>query len=185
MLKYSLLLLGNMKCYLCGGKSRFKQQKGRSICNSCFCRLLEKRVRKYARLNKLFKKGDRILVKGDVNKYFVESILKDLPVKLFFKKNNNINKVVVEWTLDDEINEFVKALFLNKKVKKAGKTDVRLLKVLTDEEVKKFAKINKIKFKPNKKDKAVQEFLDNVEAKHPNIKYNLLKNIDNLKHSGW
>ncbi|MBR9691171.1 hypothetical protein GOV06_00120 [Candidatus Woesearchaeota archaeon] len=168
-----------MKCYLCKGKASIKQQKGRSICNRCFCKLIEKRVRKYSRINKLFKKNDRILVLGNVSRYFLESMLKGLPVKLFFRKNN-VNKVVVEWTMDDEVNEFMKALFLGKKMKKAKKNEIKLLKVLTDDEVKKFAKIKKLKFKVNKRDKDVQKFLDNVEKKHPNIKYNLLKNINVL-----
>ena len=164
-----------MKCYLCKGRGVIKQQKGRDICRKCFCMLLEKRIRKYARLNKLFKKGDRILVKGGMDKYFVKSILKDMPVKLVSKGGN---KVVIQWSLDDEINEFVKALFEGKKVKKIK--GIKLLKVATDKELLMFAKIKKIKFKPNKKDKGVQMFLDAVEAKHPNIKYNLLHNIQLL-----
>ncbi|MBW2996390.1 hypothetical protein KY332_03760 [Candidatus Woesearchaeota archaeon] len=163
-----------MKCYLCGGRASFKQQKGRAICNRCFCKLIEKRVRKYARVNKLFKKNDRLIVKGAVNRYFVKSMLKGLPVKFVRDRG----KKVVEWTMDDEVNEFVKALFLNKKVKKSK--DIRLLKVVTDKEIERFARIKKLKFKPNPKDKDVQKFLDNVEKKHPNIKYNLLKNIDML-----
>jgi len=164
-----------MKCYLCGGKSSFEQQKGRAICNECFCKQIEKRVRKYARVNKLFKRNDKLVVQGAVNKYFVKSMLEGLPVK--FVKTNG--KKVIEWTLDDENNEFVKALFENKKVKKSK--DIKLLKVLTDAEIERFAKIKKLKFKAGKKDKDVQRFLDDIEAKHPNIKYNLVKNVGLLK----
>ena len=52
--------------------------------------------------------------------------------------------------------------------------------MLTDKEVEIFAKINKLKFKARKKDKLSKEFLDNVEKKHPNIKYNLLRNLGML-----
>ena len=177
-----------MKCFLCGGKGVIKQQKGRDLCARCFSNIIEKRIRKHVRMNKLFKKNDRILVLGGVNKFLVESILKKLPVKLFFRKRedkefvkkNNINKIVVEWTLDDEVNEFMKAVLEGKKVKEKGKKYVKLLKVVTDKELLFFAKFNKIKFKPKKKDEIVQIFLDEVEDEHPNIKYNLLNNISML-----
>ncbi|MBD3354513.1 hypothetical protein GF361_00850 [Candidatus Woesearchaeota archaeon] len=177
-----------MKCYLCGGNGDIKQQKGRSVCKACFCRLLEKRIRKHARVNKLFSKDDRILVTGDVNKYLVKSILKDLPVKLFFKrkedkkfiKEKNINKVVVEWTMDDENNRFMKGIFNDESYEKMPEKYVKLLIAVTDDEIKKFAEIKKLDFKENKKDKDVQGLLDKVEKKHPNIKYNLLRNIKGL-----
>ena len=126
----------------------------------------------------LCKKNDKIVVKGAVNKYLINSMLKGLPVKVYSKKVRGA-KEVIEWTMDDEANEFVKALFEGKKGRKSNA--IKLLKVLTDVEVERFAKIKKLKFKANKKDKDVQKFLDNVEAKHPNIKYNLLKNIGTLK----
>ncbi len=177
-----------MKCYLCGGKGDIKQQKGRSICETCFCRLLEKRIRKHARVNKLFKKDDRIMVIGEINKYFVRSILKDLPVKLFFKEKEDkkfieqkdINKVVVRWTMDDENNKFMKSIFSDEVYEEMPEKYVRLLSAATDDEIKKFAEIKNIEFKKNKKDQDVQWFLDKVEKKHPNIKYNLLRNIKQL-----
>lgn len=174
-----------MKCYLCKKEGNIEYQK-RPICSSCFSRIIEKRIRKNARINKLFNKNDRILVLGKINKYFVESMLKDLPVKLFFRakedkefiKKNRINKVVALWTLDDEANKFIKGVFSAKKVKANKK--IKLLVNVSDKELEMFSKSNKIKFNPNKKDKDVQKFLDNVEKKHPNIKFNLLRNINEL-----
>jgi len=147
--------------------------------------LIERRIRRNTRINKLFSKGDRLLVLGEINKYFVKSILKELPVKLFFSKKednafvkkNKINKIVIQWTLDDDINAFVKALFEGGKVKKMPKNYVKLLVSATDKEIALFARIRKISFKPRGKDILVQKFLDNIEKKHHNIKYNLMKNI--------
>jgi len=177
-----------MECYLCGKKADIKQQKGRAICKNCFCRLIEKRIRKNARVNKLFKKNDKILVIGELNKFFVKSILKDLPVELFFRKKEdkkfveekNINKIVIRWTMDDENNRFMKALFDDEEYKERSEKYVKLLNVATDGELKKFAKFKNIEFKPNKKNKDVQKFLDEVAEKHPNIKYNLIRNIEEL-----
>lgn len=178
-----------MGCYLCGGRAYIKQQKNRYICNRCFCRLFEKRIRRYTRLKKVFQPGDRILVIGDVNRYLAERIVGRLPVKLFFRarlskefvKKNGINKILIEWSLDDGANEFLLGLFRGKKVRKLGKGHVKLLKVVTDKEIELFAKLEKLRFKPNKKDPFVQKLLDELQKKHPSIRYTLLKNIEELK----
>ena len=47
--------------------------------------------------------------------------------------------------------------------------------------LEKYAKIKGLKFKSNKKDKKVQNFLDKIQEKYPNAKYNLLRNIEELR----
>ena len=172
-----------MKCYQCNRTAKIKQQKGRAVCNVCFCRLIEKRIRKNARLNKIFRKGDKILVLGELNKYFVKSIIKDLPVEMYFKmkedkeftKKKKINKIIRQETIDDKINLFLEKLFLGKNIKSRKKT-ISLLNVITDKEAKLFAKIKKLRFKENKKNKDIQNLLDDLEKKDPGAKFRLLKN---------
>jgi len=172
-----------MKCYLCNKKGQIKQQKGRVICNECFCRLIEKRVRKNARLNEIFKKGDKILVVGELNKYFTKSIVKGLPVELFFKakedkdfiKKEKINKVLRQETIDDNINLFLENLFLGKRMIK--KHNLNLLDVITDKEAELFAKIKGLRFKANKKNKDIQLILDEMEKKDQGAKFRLFKNM--------
>ena len=178
-----------MKCYLCGAKASIKQQKNRSICDRCFSRLIEKRIRKFTRLNKIFKPKDRILVIGEINKYLIKNITGEMPIKLFFRANinkdfvkkNKINKILIEYTLDDEINSFLTSLFKGKKIKRLDKKHIKLLKPVTDDEAKEFARINRLRFKPNKKDPFIQILIDELHQNHPNAKYTLLNNIDDLK----
>jgi hypothetical protein len=180
-----------MKCYLCNKTAEIKQQKGRAVCNECFSRLIEKRVRKYTRLNKIFRPNDRVLVIGELNKYLVKSIAKGLPIKIFYRvkidknfvKKNKINKVIIEWTADDRDNLFLESLFSRQSMKNIlnKKSSISLLCVITDKEAKLFAKIKKLKFKENKKNKDVQRFLDDMEKKDPGIKFRLLKNRNFLK----
>ncbi len=177
-----------MKCYLCSKTAKIKQQKGRAVCDGCFCRLIEKRIRKYTRLNKIFRPKDRVLVLGDLNKYFVESIVKNLPIELYFRTKENkefvkkkkINKIIRQETMDDQVNLFLENLFIDKSMK-SGKSSISLLKVITDKEAKLFARIKKLKFKENKKNKDVQKFIDELEKKDPGTKYRLLKNVNFLK----
>ena len=177
-----------MKCYLCNKKAQIKQQKGRAVCNACFSRLIEKRIRKYTRLNQIFRPKDRILVIGDLNKYFVKSIIKNLPIEIFYRakedkefiKKKKINKVIAEWTIDDQVNRFLENLFLGNKSIKSRKSNISLLAVITDDEAKLFAKINRLRFKENKKNKDVQKFLDDMEKQDSGAKFRLLKNFDML-----
>ena len=145
-----------------------------------FCRLIEKRVRRHTRMNKVFRKNDKILVTDDLDMYFVKSITKKLPVKIYRKQVRNVRlKIVKQWTADDEINLFLKQMFYGKRIKQ--EKFVKLLKVITDEEASKFAKIKGLMFKPNKKDKLVQDFVDEMQKKYPDTKYKLIKSIEALK----
>lgn len=144
--------------------------------NCEFSRIIEKRIRKYTRLNKLFRKGDKILVKDNVSEYFVKRIIKDLPVKIV--KKGSCNKVVGVWTADDEINDF-----FMKMIGKRGRLDKRFVKIflgVTDDELEKYCKINGVKFKKRSKDKAVQSFVDKISYKHPDSKHKIIKSLERL-----
>jgi hypothetical protein len=147
-----------------------------------FTKVIEKRIRKYARLNRLFRKNDRILVKGSLEKYLVPRIIQDLPCKIYYQKPKNvrIDKIVVPWTLDDEINLFLKQYFTKKKAKQ-NKKHIKLLKPITDQEAARFAKLKKLSFKPNKKDKEIQKFIDKMTEHYQDTKYKLYKSIELLK----
>lgn len=178
-----------MKCYLCNKNADIKQQNNRYICDNCFSRIFEKRIRKFVRMNKVFRKDDIVLVIGDVNKELVKRIIGKRPLNVYFKskedkefiKKNKINKVIVEWTLDDEANCFLLELFRRKKQKRLDKDHVKFLVDMTDEDVIEFARINRLKFKPNKKDKDVMKLVNELQKEHPSAKYTLIKNIEELK----
>src|SRR3989344_4906255 len=118
-----------MKCYICKRNAQIEEQKNRAICNECFCRLIEKRVRRYTRTNDVFTPNKRILVVGEVNKCLAKSIVGQMPVKLFFSKKidtdfikkNKIDSVLIEWTIDDEGNQFLAKLFKGESFKKIDK----------------------------------------------------------------
>jgi len=164
-----------MKCHICSKGARIKEFENRYICDRCFSRKIEKRVRKLIRIEKLFSRGDKIVVKDPICKFLLENILKDLQVKFVSK-----GKVVIPNSLDDELVEFLNSMFYNKKVKKLSKKYVKILKVVKDDELKEFARINKLKFKPLRKDKKIMHLLDVLDLKYPNAKFNLFKNIKML-----
>jgi tRNA(Ile)-lysidine synthase TilS/MesJ len=150
------------------------------VCKDCFSKIIEKRIRKRIRLNKLFRKGDRILVSDKLSFYLVKKIIKDLPVKLFLEKSKKIkvNKLVVKWTLDDKLLDFLESLFFGKKTRKPKQ--ISILDVISDDEAVMFSKINNIKFKPNKKDKNIVGLLNSLEKKYPEMRFSLSKSVSEL-----
>jgi hypothetical protein len=139
-----------------------------------FCRIIEKRVRKYTRLNKLFKKEDVILVKDAVSEHFVKKIIKDLPVKIVDK--GKADKTVELWTADDEINAFFKGILSESQDKRRAK----IFLWITDDELEKYCKILSIDFSRREKDKAIQKLIDDIAAKHPDSKHKAIKSLGRL-----
>jgi len=145
---------------------------------SNFCKMIEKRVRKDIRINKLFKKNDKIYVKDKLNKMFVDRIIGTLP-KTFVNDPKKATKIVIKCTLDDIANDFLEKLLFNKKI--SPKKGVKLLRTITDKEALLFAKYNNIKFTPNKKNNKIKEILDELENLYPQTRFSLLKSIESIK----
>ncbi|GAF92620.1 unnamed protein product, partial [marine sediment metagenome] len=160
-----------MKCHFCHKKAVIKDID-KFYCKNCFARVIEKRVRKYLRINKVIRKNDKLLVFDNVSLWFLKKIIKDPSIKIVFKKlkpelskvfenkkiktlakSKKANKIVLPWTADDEISLFLKAIFSNKKPKNLGQIQsyVKLFKVITEQELVMFSKIKKLGYKEKKK----------------------------------
>lgn len=165
-----------MQCYKCKNKATINIPHLRPVCSNCFITIIEKRIRKYIRINKLIKKNDRLIIKDPLSLYFIKKIIRS-PIKIV--KNNG--KEVLPWTLDDECNLFLK-LFFNKNfdINKIKNNNIKLFKTVTDEELIEFSKIRNIKYKTLNKDRNIGDLLNNL-SKYPEIKFSLLKCINNIK----
>ena len=103
-----------------------------------------------------------------------------MPVKLFLKKaKGKVNKKVIKYTLDDKLLTFLDEILFAKKAKQTK--EISIIDVITDKEAAMFAKINKIKFKPNHKNKELSSMLDTLEKKYPEIRFSLSKSVSELK----
>src|SRR3989344_4178709 len=117
-----------MKCYKCNCKAIISIPHLKPVCKRCFEGIIERRIRKYIRINKLIKKNDRLIIKDPICLYFIKKIIKS-PVKIV-KKNG---KEVIPWTLDDECNSFLYNFFKpNFKIKENNK--IKLLRTVTEQE---------------------------------------------------
>jgi len=171
------------KCRLCGVTKNF-EHLGRDICEKCFVRLIEKRVKKS--LGRIFSKGNKVLVVGDLAEYFLRKSVKNLPLKIVKRKEipsdvSNFDKIVVEETIDDVDAEFLSGFFSKQFVFKKNKKIIKILKSITDEEAVKFAEIKGVGFEVKKENKAIKEFLKKISKKHPEVRFNLLKNVKGVE----
>ena len=185
-----------MKCSVCNKKAEANLKHLGVLCKECFSRTIEKRIRKTTRINRIFKKNDNILVFDKLSFFMVNKIVKDLPKKIFFYKEynnisqlntkpikdcikkNKINRIIIPWTLDDEINQFLEQIFLNKKIKE--NEYIKLFKDATEEELDLFSKFNKIEYIKNKKNKGIEDFINKVEDRYTGTKFKLKKSYDRL-----
>jgi|GEM_PF-4369201 len=170
------------KCYLCGVTKTFKHLN-RFVCSRCFVRLIEKRVKKG--LSRVFSKNEAVLIVGDLAEYFFDLIMKGFPIKKIKRKRipaniSKFDKIVVESTMDDVDAGFL-AGFFGKGLIKKDKKIIRILQSITNEEALRFAKIKKINFKLSDKDEVIKKFLKEMSEKHPEIRFNLLKNVKEVE----
>lgn len=166
------------KCHLCDVTKTF-QHLGRNVCEKCFVRLIERRVKR--NLDRVFSKGDKVLVIGDLAEYFLKKSVKNLPLEITKRKKiiniKKYDKVVVESTMDDVDAGFL-AEFFGKdfKIDKNEKI-IKILSAITDEEALRFARIKGIDFEVKEENKKIKEFLKKIGQEHPEVRFNLLRNV--------
>ena len=149
---------------------------GLRLCKTCFCKLIEKRVKKEIRSKKLINEKEKILLldnnskeaiisehiirvaynsrvdllKVKINELKIGFLSKEVKVSI---KKNKIKQVIIPWNLDDEIIYFTENLFNKGDFKyighfKQNKTFcIKLLRNVLESECLLFAKCRKFKFK--------------------------------------
>ena len=183
-----------VQCYVCQGKRTFRHL-GRAICQKCFVRQIEKRVKKHLG-RKLFKKCDSVLVVGEVEKELLKKAVGDLPLDLTFSNElppsiKNFDHIVVGVNMDQIDETFLTGLFEGKlqlenrgiELKKNSEQEnmFNILEPLTEDEVKLYSKIKKIKLNLKARKNLGREFLDRLKEFNE-IKYNVYKNIKELRN---
>ena len=153
--------------------------------------MLEKRIRKNARINKIFSKNDKILITDDLNECLIRGMIKDLPVTIYkrktinqeFIKKNKINNIATKWTMDDTAINTLKEFLTGKKQKENNKK-TKLLEVASDKELERYAKIHNLKFEPNKKDKKYNKTIEHMQQKYSDTKEKLYQSKKTLEKIG-
>lgn len=153
------------KCHKCDKKSTWKDYTGKNYCESHFLGLLEKRVRKNIRINKLISLKEKYDIQEDkenkhlLTAYFLRRIFSD---RINLSKEG---KKIVSNTLDDEAENLL-CYFMKKE---DLKQDIKPISVIADEEAKTLAKILDIKVKIQNKIHSA------LTKKEPQLLFSMLK----------
>ena len=99
-----------MKCTKCSALAVINLRYLEPLCNKCFCRLIERRIRKYARVNGLFKKNDVILAVDYLSRFLVKRVIMNLPVIILFREFAirdviDNHKVIREFVEENKVNK--------------------------------------------------------------------------------
>ena len=174
-------------CQKCRQKAYFE-----GFCERCFCEVIEKRVRKHVRLSALIKKNDVLVVEHPLVAYFIKSIVQDMPVTILKPMpdetgDGKTTKQVLAWTMDNELDAFLDQIFAGKdlvveaqKEHEQNTQQIKLLVTLTDKEAEMFAQAKQIEPLP-KKTRKYEALLQQLEQKHQETRYSLMKSVEELK----
>ncbi|MBT4351893.1 hypothetical protein HOD20_05160 [archaeon] len=170
--------------------------------NKKISRIIEKRVRKEIRINKLISKNDTILIIDDgsykfkISQKLLKNIVQDMPVTIEIKKTKYIlgdnfdskwNKIIIPWNLDDENEYFLTSVFKNENSKYSGHFKIKnmqfikLLINISKEESKEYCEENDIKYENEVNSSDISKYIDLMQKKHPETKFCLLKSSHDLK----
>lgn len=175
-------------CYKCQTNPVYEFTNKHKLCKVCFIRWFQKKFLYTIRRFKLIEKGDVICYKqeknfrGKVLEKLLKFYSKKTPIKLIKGLNKHSTKFADSSTADSKSYEIVSGLFngnlLNIKFIPKQAKIISPLCLFLDKEVFLYAKLTNITFKKeiNKKNN-LNDFVDELEKKHPEIKQAII--------SGW
>ena len=192
-----------MKCVQCGKrKATVFLAHLNHVCLNCAVHLIEKRIRKYVRMNRLIQRNDIIWTTDALAEKITKGIVQDMPVKWLKRKEkvenilkmtkkvkecikkNRIQKIIIPWTADDEAAAFLKRALENSPRKEMDRRIVPLLVRVTDQEAAILSKYHKAAFSPNKGNEEIKSMLDRMEERYPETKFSLLKSAEKIRELG-
>ncbi len=182
-----------MKCSICGNKAQIRLSYTHLVyCNKCFKEMIEKRVRKNIRRNKLIKLKNTyfILDNNSIESFctiiLINRLYKKTPLQYFIissiKEATNKENLIISETMDKINAAFIESLFSEKRLKFSGASEeaINIISVLTSEDCEYYAKINGYKGTPKLK-KPENKFLNSLKKNYPAIDFSLNRSISELK----
>jgi hypothetical protein len=163
-----------MKCDKCSKKSVWQEYTGRNYCDSHFLEIMEKRIRKNLRINRIINiKKEYVLMEDEENKhliteYFLKKIFQN---RLKIKKQNKLKEknndlTILSSTLDNEAEELLNYFMLAKEISQKA---IKPLSVITNEELIQISKSLEIKLRLEKSNH------EELTKKEPQLLFSLHK----------
>ncbi len=183
-------------CKQCELNPVYEFTNKRKLCKMCFVNYFQKKFLFTIRKFNLVKQGDIIGYKKD--NHLKEIVLEDLLLLLKKKygteviklPNAQVNKIASDSSIDSESDEIVKTIIEGnandlEKDLPSEKNIIKPLYLFSDEEILIYAKIKNLKFKEEKiKKNKINNFINEFEKKHPEIKRAVVNSLLELYKKG-
>lgn len=147
-------------------------------CQGCFAHIIEKRVRKYVKEHHKLKRGQRVVARDAISRFFLEHVV-HVPLTLIRKATKKTDAFVPLRTMDDAIVVFLEHFFFGKKREKKKSKDIFFFTAITDEELALYCKYKGICFTPKKQ--RLKEYIYSAEKEHPGTLHALYKSCTDLE----
>ena len=178
-------------CYHCKKKEPYLKIDfyTHKLCKKCFIGIVEKRIRKYIRVNELFDARDNICVINDgsssgiLSEYMIRELSEKMPIRITVRKRlsesaaEKFDKIILPINADRYTDSFFDKLFFGnaREFYKDNKKIISILQSITEKECHHFVKIKKLG-----EPKLENHLLDEFESPYPETKFASLKSIELL-----
>lgn len=175
-------------CIKCKTSPVYEFTNKRKVCKTCYIRWFEKKFLYTIRKFGMIQKGDIIgyKTKKDFRGAALENLMKMYSIKAPIKivklpTKIKTTKVALDSTADSESLEILN-IIVKKDISGLEKNfptnnkKIKPLYLFLDKEVLLYAKLKNIRFKKNKnKENKLKNFIDDLEKKHPEIKFAIVQ----------
>ncbi len=166
--------MAERKCVKCGGRGFMN-----GFCRKHFIENIEKRVKKGIRQNSLIERNESLVAEDMLCRHFIENVI-NVPVKV---KKSGKGRRVIPWSMDDEILQFLAALFSSKELKESEDKSIKLFRTIKDNELEAYARLKGAKFsrKRTAQERRILSELDRLEKDHKETRFSLLRSIEEIR----
>lgn len=176
-------------CKKCEKETVFTLINGRKLCRSCFIRYIDDKILFTIRKYKLLRKYEPVYIEKGKYSEILKQFFKKNPLYPITKTKSSKTRIL----LSDSTDSIAVSILTNQLINKPklselvpkNKNYVKPLYHLLDKELELYAKLKHIKLNKQKKQDSITEktrqFLNEMEKKHPEIKYSTLKSIEQVR----
>lgn len=182
---------GKETCWHCRKRKSRKELSfmTQPFCKECFLNVIEKRIRKFIRINKLFSVHQKIGVLDDgsngaaITRYVLDKLSLKMPIELIYRKRltsktlSKVDRFVFPITTEDYVDSFLEHLYLDDVENFFEEEFLSIVLNVTEKECFYFVRYLELKEKPNMQ---VHE-LDTFDKPYPETKFATLNSIKELK----
>ena len=164
-----------MNCSRCQKPASVDLSTTGKLCMSCFCNIIEKRIRKGLRRQNI-KKGEVLVIKdtetpeGAMSLYILQKVLKNFPCTI--SSTGDHDRLIIPTNAEQEAATVLECLFHHKPLPKAA---LKPLQHILAEEVNLYVDYKKLSYSEALPKHPLNSVVQDIEKRYPGSLFSLLK----------